>query len=325
MGEYAVGGTGSMDRSAVRGTMAGFRHEAVLYRGGTGGLLEAVVPFVTEGLEAGEPVMVAEPPEAIAALESALGPDSSRVTFVDMSALGRNPARIIPEWLRFVDRFGGRGPVRGVGEPAWPGRREVEFDECLLHEALINTAFDAGPEWRLLCPYDESALPAEVIDDALRTHPYVAAPDREPGGYVRRTDARDEFTRPLPAAPVNAEEIVFDAADLAGLRSVVRRLCDQAALNEDRTDELVLAAHELAGNSVQHAGGHGTLRAWQTRNALVIEVADTGSIADPLVGREPVLDLAESGRGVAIANQLCDLVQVRSCDTGTTVRLHTWL
>jgi anti-sigma regulatory factor (Ser/Thr protein kinase) len=124
---------------------------------------------------------------------------------------------------------------------------------------------------------------------------------------------------------VKAEEIVFDAADLAGLRSVVRRLCDQAALNENRTDDLVLAAHELAGNSVQHAGGHGTLRTWQTGNALVIEVADTGSISDPLVGREPVLDLAESGRGVSIANQLCDLVQVRSCDTGTTVRLHTWL
>jgi len=86
-----------MDRIADRGTMAGFRHEAVLYRGGTGGLLEAVVPFVTEALEAGEPVMVAEPPEAIAALESVLGPDSSRVTFVDMSALGRNPARRLPD------------------------------------------------------------------------------------------------------------------------------------------------------------------------------------------------------------------------------------
>ncbi|HET7355540.1 MAG TPA: sensor histidine kinase, partial [Nocardioidaceae bacterium] len=251
--------------------------------------------------------------------------DSSRVTFVDMSTLGRNPARIIPEWLRFVDRFGGRGPVRGVGELAWPGRREVELDECRLHEALVNTAFGAGPAWRLLCPYDESALPAEVIDDVLTTHPYVDGPGRVPGACARRTEAMDEFTRPLPAAPVNAEEIVFDAADLAGLRSVVRRLCDQAALNENRTDDLVLAAHELAGNSVQHAGGTGTLRAWRTRSALVIEVADTGSISDPLVGREPVLDLAESGRGVSIANQLCDLVQVRSGGAGTTVRLHTWL
>lgn len=314
-----------MYHSADDDTMAGFRHEAVLYRDGIGGLLDAVLPFVAEGLEAGEPVMVAEPPEAIAALEVALGGDSSRVTFVDMSTLGRNPARIIPEWLRFVDRFGGRGPVRGVGELAWPGRREVELDECRLHEALVNTAFGAGPAWRLLCPYDESALPAEVIDDVLTTHPYVDGPGRVPGACARRTEAMDEFTRPLPAAPVNAEEIVFDAADLAGLRSVVRRLCDQAALNENRTDDLVLAAHELAGNSVQHAGGTGTLRAWRTRSALVIEVADTGSISDPLVGREPVLDLAESGRGVSIANQLCDLVQVRSGGAGTTVRLHTWL
>jgi anti-sigma regulatory factor (Ser/Thr protein kinase) len=109
------------------------------------------------------------------------------------------------------------------------------------------------------------------------------------------------------------------------MRWVVRRLCDQEERNRDRVDNMVRAANGLAGNSVQHAGGHGTLRTWQTGNALVIEVADTGSISDPLVGREPVLDLAESGRGVSIANQLCDLVQVRSCDTGTTVRLHTWL
>jgi anti-sigma regulatory factor (Ser/Thr protein kinase) len=96
-------------------------------------------------------------------------------------------------------------------------------------------------------------------------------------------------------------------------------------MTEDRRDDLVLAADELAGNSVQHAGGHGTMRAWRTDTALVIEVADTGLIDDVLVGREPVLDLAESGRGVSIANQLCDLVQVRSSASGTTVRLHTWL
>lgn len=195
-----------------------------------------------------------------------------------------------------------------------------------MHEALVNLAFAFGPAWQLVCPYDASALAAGVITDALSTHPYVggAVPSREE--YDEHADARAEFARPLPPAPDGAEEIVFDAADLAGLRGVVRRLCEQVSLTGERTDDLVLAAHELAGNSVKHAGGHGTLHAWQTDAALVIEVADRGSIKDPLVGREPVLDLAEGGRGVSIANQLCDLVQVRSSEAaGTTVRLYTWL
>jgi hypothetical protein len=43
------------------------------------------------------------------------------------------------------------------------------------------------------------------------------------------------------------------------------------------------------------------------------------------VGRN-LLDLAsEHGRGIWMANQLCDLVQVRSGGHGTQVRLYAWL
>lgn len=49
---------------------------------------------------------------------------------------------------------------------------------------------------------------------------------------------------------------------------------------------------------------------------------DEGRIEDALVGRaRPKLD-APSGRGLWVANQLCDLVQLRSGADGTTVRLH---
>ncbi len=305
--------------------MDGFHHQAVLYRDGIEGWLDSVLPFVAEGVERGEPVMVTEPPEAIVALEDALGEDSKRVTFVDMHTLGRNPARIIPEWLGFVDRFAQLGPVRGVGETAWAGRREAELEECRLHEALVNVAFGDSPAWQLLCPYDVSALPAAVIDDVLRTHPFVdGTPDST---RLRNAPAQPaaEFARPLSSPPPDVVELRFDGAHLSALRGVVRGLCEQVALTGERVEDLVLAAHEVAGNSVQHAGGQGLLRSWRTAGALVLEVADAGSIEDPLVGRAPVLDLAEGGRGVAIANQLCDLVQVRSSSDGTTVRLHTWL
>jgi hypothetical protein len=56
-----------------------------------------------------------------------------------------------------------------------------------------------------------------------------------------------------------------------------------------------------------------------------VEIADAGLINDPLVGRDLLHDLAETGRGVWMANQLCDLVQVRSGSAGTVVRLFAWL
>jgi hypothetical protein len=40
-----------------------------------------------------------------------------------------------------------------------------------------------------------------------------------------------------------------------------------------------------------------------------------------LVRRMPVDDVHD---GLWDANQLCDLVQMRSSSAGTTVRLHTW-
>jgi anti-sigma regulatory factor (Ser/Thr protein kinase) len=301
-----------------------FRHEAVLYRG-LDGLVEVVEPFLREAIERAEPVLVAVLPDRVAALTDVLGPDAAAVEFLDMGEIGRNPARIIPAWKAFVDEHRNHGPVRGVGEPVWAGRRPQEIDECRLHEALLNVAFDGGPVWRLMCPYDAAALSDDVVADVLRTHPVV---DRLPAptvAYHGHAGALEDFHRALSAPPRRAEQVAFDDADLAGLRSVVRRLAEQAGLTGDVVDDLVLAAHELASNSVRHGGGRGVLRSWLRPEALVFEVRDSGRISDPLVGRESADDLDENGRGIWMANQLCDLVQVRSTAGGTAVRLYTWL
>jgi anti-sigma regulatory factor (Ser/Thr protein kinase) len=88
---------------------------------------------------------------------------------------------------------------------------------------------------------------------------------------------------------------------------------------------MVLCADELAANSLLHGGGDGVLLLWREPDALVCEVSDSGTIADPLVGRaSPSVDQL-GGRGVWLANQLCDLVQVRSDASGTVVRLHVRL
>jgi anti-sigma regulatory factor (Ser/Thr protein kinase) len=300
-----------------------FRHAALFYRG-----LEeftgTVAPFIREGLAASEPVLVAELPDRIDALEAELGPDATRVSSLDMAELGANPARIIPAWRGFVEQHAGSA-VRGVGEPVWAGRSPAELDECRLHESLLNVAFDdVVSDFRLLCPYDADALPGAVLADAQRTHP-VVGPVRQRATYEGHAHALGEFRRALPGPSEVLERMEFGAEDLTGLRSVVHRLCELVRLRGDVVEDLVLATHELASNSVIHGGGGGLLRGWREDEALVLEICDTGVIADPLVGRAQPAPLSEGGRGVWMANQLCDLVQVRSGDDGTSVRVYSWL
>lgn len=302
----------------------GFRHEAVLYRG-LADLVDRVAPFVKEGVDLGQPVLVAMLPDRLAALEKALGADAARVHFVDMAELGRNPARIIAAWRRFLTAATGSISPRGVGEPIWAGRRPAEIIESGLHESLLNVAFDGGPGWALMCPYDVEALPAWVIQDAMRTHP-VVSPDLDRSvGYGGHQHAADAFAASLSDPPGFADEVPFADGDLGALRAIVKRLCARAGLSQDTSDDMVLAAHELAANSLLNGGGRGLLRSWTEPDAFVVEVSDSGSITDTLIGRELRSSSAEKGRGVWMANQLCDLVQVRSTSTGTVVRLFAWL
>ena len=112
---------------------------------------------------------------------------------------------------------------------------------------------------------------------------------------------------------------------LGDLRAVRARVSDAArgwGLPEARVADLILAAGEVAANSVRHCGGRGSLRVWFDSGSAVCEIRDAGYIDQPLAGREPPAPGHAGGYGLWLANQVCDLVQVRSSPTGTTIRLH---
>jgi DcmR-like sensory protein len=154
-------------------TAATFRHEALLYAGDVE-YLTGVLPFIREGVAAGEPVLVVVSAARIGLLRSALGPWADRVAFADMAEVGANPARIIPAWRDFVAGHDlARRPARGIGEPIWAGRRPAELVECQRHEQLLNLAFAGVPAWWLLCPYDTATLAPEVVEESRRSHPFV--------------------------------------------------------------------------------------------------------------------------------------------------------
>ena len=302
----------------------GFAHEALLYAG-PDGFLEGTAPFVREGLEAGEAVLVAVPRARAELLRGALDGEADRVLFADMAQLGRNPGRIIPAWRDFVDEHTERGtPVRGIGEPVWPERTSAELAECQRHEALLNLAFGDEPPWALLCPYDTDTLGDDVIAEAFRSHPALWQDGRRVRSHAY-VDPRESLGGPdadLPAPPVETDGMAFERDDVAAVRTLVGWHAAQAGLSADRTADVVLAASEAATNSVLHGGGGGRLRVWREGRAVVCEVRDRGRVPDLLAGRRrPSLE-AIDGRGLWIVHHLCDLVEVRSLPDGTVVRFR---
>ena len=160
--------------AAVSHQDAAFVHEAFLYRA-PDEFLRGMLEFIRDGVEAGEPVFVVLSAEKIERLRAALGEDADRVLFADMAEVGSNPARIIAAWHDFVNEHGAGGrPIRGIGEPIWAGRSDPELAECHRHESLLNLAFADTPSFRLLCPYDVSALDPAVVEEATRTHPFLS-------------------------------------------------------------------------------------------------------------------------------------------------------
>lgn len=312
----------ALDAPVWSGPVEGYRHEALLWRTDED-FLAVTVPFVADGVRAGQPVMVAMTPERLRLLSDALGSAGDGVTYVDMTVLGRNPARIIPAWLEFVTEAD--GPVRGIGEPIYPDRDCASMAESQLHEALLNLALGSDiPLW-LLCPYHVPALGEAVVEAAWRSHPRVLE-----GGQLTDSSAYqplemvDElFTTPLPPVPRDVPARMFRAGELPALRAEVFDYATACGVSPGLAVDLALAVHEIAANSVEHAGGSGTVRLWTADGHVMCEVQDEGMVKDRLIGRRATGPDLERGRGVWMANHLCDLVQIRSGQRGTTVRLRT--
>jgi anti-sigma regulatory factor (Ser/Thr protein kinase) len=298
---------------------AGFQHEALIYEGDEE-YLAGTVPFLEAAIEAGEPALVAAGPLQAEWLEGALGPEDGQLRFLDVETTGRNPASIISLWRDFVDENGGRA-VRGIGEPVWAARSPAALDECQRHESLLNVAFAPGTPWSLLCPYDAGSLGEAVLEKVTLSHRQVhrGGRSRESGSFQAEPDC---FAGELPPPASRPEVLPFGLSELSEVRHRVAAAAERAGMDRRGVADLVTAASELAANSVVHGGGSGVLRLWREDGSLLAEVVDRGRIEEPLVGRLRPGVTQEGGRGLWLANQLCDLVQIRSGATGTTVRLH---
>ncbi len=307
-------------------TAPGLVHEALIYRAEPE-LTEAVSGFLEAAAEAEEPVLVALPGENLERLRDLVGEDPG-LTYEDICEIGRNPSRLLPRMQEWIagDTEGeghGGGRMRIVAEPVWPGRSYAETAECLRHEALVNRVLADAPV-SILCPYDAARLDAETLAGVELTHPSVLdGGRRRPSLAYPGLPALDlDGIWPLepPSGPVHEHGL---GASLCQLRQAVAEDPLVGGLSPGRRSDLVLAVNEAATNAVLYGDGGCSARLWHDGRGLVTEITSDSAVPDPMYARRSRPDPgADSGRGLWLINQVCDLVEMRCGDQGMTLRLH---
>ncbi|WP_067483228.1 sensor histidine kinase [Actinomadura hibisca] len=299
-----------------------FSHRVLPY-GDVDEFLAGAVPFLTEGVAAGDRVVAVTGLGSEVTLREALGARAERVEFVEADRWYAHPSRTLADCLADAGAADGRGRrLRLLGEPAWTGRPPLEVLEWQRAESLVNVAF-AGTGAQLLCPYSR-ALPAGVVASSRKTHPEtVRGRTVLPNpGFVDPWDYNAACDRDaLPPPPPGAEEMEVRQPDLYWLRLWVSDFAQLTPLPEEDVQRLLVAVTEVVTNAMRHGEPPVVLRMWVEPGELVCEVGDAGSWrGGPDVGLVP--PHAGVGRfGLWAVRLLCSLVQIRTGE-GTTVRMR---
>ena len=316
--------------SRARQGARGHRHDALLYDSAAE-LTAAAVPFLLEGLAAGEAAVIAASDQTAATLREALD-DDPRVQVLERSAVycERTPTAITA-FRRLAEQHAaeGTGRIRIVGEVDF-GATERDWLEWQRYEAVINDALATWPLWGL-CVFDTQLLPDQVLDSAVRTHPYLVTPEGrgpnplfgDPGRYLRLLPIPRE---PLEETPPRLAAV--DVADFISLRHTVAGELAGVDAPREVLEDFLLAMDEMTSNAVRHGQPPVDLRLWITSDRVVCTITDRGpGWGDPFAGYGPAHgdDLSRGGMGLWLARQLCDHVDIFAGTEDMTVRLTTRL
>jgi anti-sigma regulatory factor (Ser/Thr protein kinase) len=301
--------------------LAGALHEAVLYST-PDELAGRLVPLLRPSLDAGAPVVAVLDEPTRTEVRRALGHDADRIEFPDPATVHRLPPfTVAVRWARLSRRVTsptGRATVVGQHVDGLPGCGAAHWARL---DIALNVAV-VGLPITVLCPYrsDDHGL-----DRVRATHPRLTTADGAIASATYRSpvEALVEFPPPPPpdlGPPVT--EQLFTAADLGEVRHLVAGAAARGGTAPDRVADLVLAVNEIASNSVEHGPGHGRLRVWTGRDGVTAEITDPGTATMSFPGMVAPPATGARGRGLWLASELCDVMQVWSDAGGTVVRLR---
>jgi DNA-binding GntR family transcriptional regulator/anti-sigma regulatory factor (Ser/Thr protein kinase) len=302
------------------------RHRALIY-GSVDEFLTSTVPFIEQGLAAGERVLAVTTSENADALGRALGARADEVEFRDSHEWYLLPSHTLLSYERYVEAAE-RSRVRVIGEVAWNGDSTAPMSEWTRYESIINGVFAREPV-SFICPYDARALPAPIVTAARRTHPELCVgADVVPSeDYVACVDLVSELDRGDFKKPPRRAAQRTITRDLRDVRGFILDQARDAGVAGKALQDTFLAVQELAANVIVNGNGHATVRSWIKGSDLIYEITDPGAgLGDPLLGqlRSDCTGLSEL-TGLSMARLLCDLVEVRISDRGLIVRVRVSL
>ncbi|MGH8910589.1 MAG: anti-sigma factor RsbA family regulatory protein [Egibacteraceae bacterium] len=304
-----------------------FAHRALLYAS-QDDFLAVAVPFVAQGLERDEYVLSICAPANTQAMKSALGTPAVDVWFVNYDDWWRHPTSAITRTHACMTQLAKthRGRIRVIEEPLINRRHPGELRELLRGEAAANVVQRFSDAW-LVCAFNARGLGSNVTGDIRRTHPELIGPSgiSPSADYVDPATflAEGNLTHTMPSP--RGSVAVLDPASPACGREFIETHARAAGLPPAKRAEFVTAVNEILTNAHVHASG-GTVRVWRQGNSVICEVQDRGpGLDDALTGYQPPPLGSNGGRGLWLARQLTDLLEVRSDGNGTTVRLHAKL
>ncbi|MEU1372807.1 MEDS domain-containing protein [Streptomyces triculaminicus] len=302
---------------AEHGTEAGFVHHACLY-GSDAEFLAMAVPFVREGLAAGEPVLAATTPANIELLRDALGERAHALDTAETAYFGRRPVERVSAFLRYHDRRARPGlRMRMIAEPVWCGKSARQVAEWKRMESGLNVLLAGLPLW-MICPYDTRTAPRDVARAACATHParldgrrlIPCATYADPAAYAA--------AMPPPRSPAPPGAARTGPTDrLRAVRGFARERAAAAGLSGERLALAVLAVSEAAGYLLAGEGARLALRAWPEPGAVAYELLRTQPAAaaeavPAFAGFRPPGRAAAPEDGLWLARTLSEALDVRA-------------
>jgi anti-sigma regulatory factor (Ser/Thr protein kinase) len=324
---------GADERAALRAgdVDPGFRHGAAVVDDPRA-LLEVAIPFLEEGLRAGDLVAMACPPETATLVCDELGEAGVAVeNDPGLTLLGARAPDAIGRGRRYAARAAEHpsGRLRVLSAVVF-GDDPAGWREGQRFESACNRLM-RGSGISTLCLYDRRRLPRPVVDSAAATHPHLVRGEtwvpspgfQEPAAYIASLSVPREPVEDTP--PLLA---VDDAATLAGLRHRIGDVLTAAVPDLEQREDLHLATSEIAANAFRHGRRPISARIWSDGRRIVCAITDAGTrFTDPLAGFQPAHgdDLGRGGMGLWLARKLWDVVDLLPGPEGFTVRLSSRL
>ncbi|WP_433796562.1 ATP-binding protein [Actinoplanes sp. CA-252034] len=293
-----------------------------------------LLPEIHRSIEGGVPVLMVVSDPIAGLVRADVGTHAPGIVWGDPAGFYTRLGAAFECFRRYLaDRHAAGQPVHVVAEPEFAddvamGTAVDRARAYLPYESVCNETY-APYGSPVTCVWDTRRHSAAIIEEARNVHghelteggPVPYAGYRAPEDYLA---GRAQLPPPQPPVVVDHDVGLHQLADLRALRAMIAGWTGRHGFRDAAAEDVGVAVTEIATNALVHGGSPARVRAWHDDGVLVVQVDDAGGRpVSPFAGyRRPEVTSKVGGRGLWLARQLADTVDVHSGPGVTSVRLR---